>query len=148
MLEFLLNNYMWIKAFHIISVISWMAGMLYLPRIYVYHAEAKKNSEISELFKTMERKLLRLIINPAMILTWFFGGLMLYLKPELLSNNFMHIKITALLLLGIFHGFLSNWRRSFFKDENIHSAKFYRFANEVPTILMIIIVIMIIVRPF
>ena len=139
--------YDWIKAFHIIAIISWMAGMLYLPRLYVYHANAKIGSELSETLKVMEKRLLRLIINPAMILAWFFGIWMLLLNPDLLHHPFMHVKLTAVLLMQITHAMLSRYRRAFATDRNTHSAKFFRILNEVPTVLMILIVIAIIVRP-
>ncbi len=140
-------SYEWLKALHIISVISWMAGMLYLPRLYVYHADAKPGSELSETLKIMERKLLRLIINPAMIFTYLFGIAMLAANPDLLQQPFMHVKITAVIFMQIAHAMLSRYRRAFAADRNIHTAKFFRIFNEIPTVLMIIIVIMIIVRP-
>lgn len=140
-------SYEWLKAFHIISLISWMAGMLYLPRLYVYHAGAKIGSELSETLKIMENRLLRLIINPAMILTYIFGIWMLVLNPDLLHHPFMHVKLTAVVLMQIVHALLARYRRAFASDRNIHSAKFFRILNEVPTVLMIVIVIMIVVRP-
>ena len=149
MTEFLLLHYDLIKSFHVIAVISWMAGMLYLPRLYVYHANADKGSELSETFKIMERKLLRIIINPAMILSWIFGGAMFTANPDLLhSGGWVHVKLTAVVFMQIFHAFLSRWRKAFLKDKNKHPASFYRIVNEVPTVLMIVIVIMAIVRPF
>jgi protoporphyrinogen IX oxidase len=143
-----MNYYDLYKALHIISVISWMAGMLYLPRLFVYHADADKGSELSETFKIMERKLLRIIINPAMVLTFIFGGLMIWENPELLKQGWMHGKITAVLLMTAFHGFLARWRKQFVKDQNTRSSKFYRRVNEVPTVLMIIIVILVVMKPF
>ena len=140
--------YEWLKALHIISVISWMAGMLYLPRLYVYHVGAKIGSELSETLKIMERRLLRLIINPAMIASWLFGLSMLALNPALLHEPFMHIKLTALLGLQITHALLARYRRAFAADRNVHKARFFRILNEVPTFLMIVIVIAIIVRPW
>ncbi len=140
-------TYEWIKALHIISVIAWMAGMLYLPRLFVYHANAKKGSELSETLKIMERRLLRLIINPAMILSFVFGIWMLVLNPDLLKQGFMHVKLALVVLMMGAHGMLARYRRYFAADKNRHTAKFYRILNEVPTLLMIGIVIMIIVRP-
>jgi putative membrane protein len=140
-------TYEWLKALHIISVISWMAGMLYLPRLYVYHADAKVGSELSETLKIMERKLLRLIINPAMIFTYIFGVTMLVDNPDLMKQPFMHVKLTAVVGMQIAHALLSRYRRAFAADRNIHTAKFFRFFNEIPTVLMVIIVIVIIVRP-
>jgi putative membrane protein len=139
--------YDWVKALHVIAVISWMAGMLYLPRLYVYHAAAKPGSELSETLKIMERKLLRLIINPAMVATFVFGLWMLMLNPDLLRQPFMHVKLALVILMVGVHGILSRYRRDFAYDQNRHSAKFYRIMNEAPTLLMIAIVIMIIVRP-
>lgn len=141
--------YPWIKALHIISVISWMAGMLYLPRLYVYHAGVVAGSDQSELFKVMERRLLRFIINPAMIASFLFGGLLL-LTPNLLdwSEGWLHAKLFAVLLMAGFHGALSRWRKDFAADSNRKSQSFYRKVNEIPTILMIFIVIMVVVRPF
>jgi putative membrane protein len=140
-------SYEWLKALHIISVIAWMAGMLYLPRLYVYHAETKPGSELSETFKIMERRLLRGIINPAMIAAWIFGIWMLVLNPELLRQPFMHVKITMLVLMQIDHALLARYRRHFAADRNSHSSRFYRIINEVPALLIIVIVIMIIVKP-
>ncbi len=150
MSTFLQEYFLWIKAFHVISVIAWMAGMFYLPRLFVYHADTPVGSAQSEQFKIMERRLLRAIINPAMTLAWIFGLLML-LTPGVIdftSDYWIHVKLTAVILMSAFHGLLSRWRRQFERDENRHSARFYRFANEVPTLLMIVIVIMVIVRPF
>jgi len=140
-------SYEWLKALHIISVISWMAGMLYLPRLYVYHATAKIGSELSETLKIMERRLLRFIINPAMIATYIFGIWMLTINSALLHEPFMHIKFTAIVGMQICHALLARYRRAFAQDRNTHSAKFFRILNEVPTILMIFIVIMVVVRP-
>jgi putative membrane protein len=148
MTDFILDYYLWFKAFHIIAVISWMAGMLYLPRLFVYHADAEKGSELSETLKIMERKLLRIIINPAMVLTWLLGLCMLSANTALLSGGWMHVKLGALLLLSAFHGLLARWRKVFLRDENKKSSKFYRKINEIPTVLLIVIVIMVIVRPF
>ena len=140
-------SYEWIKALHIISVLSWMAGMLYLPRLFVYHAEAKAGSELSETLKVMERKLLRFIINPAMIASYVFGIWMLMINTGLLHEPFMHVKLTALLGMQIVHAMFARYRRAFAEDRNIHSAKFFRILNEAPTLLMIVIVIMIVVKP-
>lgn len=148
MVAFFVEYYLVIKALHIISVISWMAGMLYMPRLFVYHVDAKKGSELSETFKIMERRLLRIIINPAMVFTWVFGILMLIADPTLFSNGWMHVKLTAIILMtGLQHGYIA-WRKAFEKDENKKTAKFYRIVNEIPTVLMILIVFMVIVKPF
>lgn len=148
MQDFLIENYLWIKALHIIAVISWMAGMLYLPRLYVYHVDAVKGSDLSETLKIMERRLLRFIINPAMIMAFIFGGLMLWAMPDLLAEPWMHIKLMAIIILTAVHGLYARWRKVFECDENTHTAKFYRWWNEAPTILMIIIVLMAVAKPF
>lgn len=140
-------SYLWLKALHVISVIAWMAGMFYLPRLFVYHVDAKPGSELSETLKVMERRLLRIIINPAMILSFIFGGFMLMDSPELLHQHFIHAKLGLVLLMTVLHGYLARCRRYFAKDQNRHSARFYRLLNEVPTVLMIGIVILIIVKP-
>lgn len=148
MQEFFAMNYEWIRAFHIISVIAWMAGMLYLPRLFVYHADAEKGSVQSETFKLMERRLLKFIINPAMIVSLILGVLMLYANPGLMEGGWMHVKLTAVLLMFGVHGVLAKHTKLFAKDESTKSAKFYRILNEVPTVLMILIVIMAVVQPF
>jgi putative membrane protein len=139
--------YDWIKALHVIAVISWMAGMLYLPRLYVYHVTAKAGSELSETLKIMERRLLRFIINPAMVASFIFGIWMLMLNPDLLHQPFMHVKLALVVLMLGVHVMLARYRRDFANDRNRRSAKFYRFLNEAPTVLMIGIILMIIVRP-
>jgi protoporphyrinogen IX oxidase len=143
-----LMSYEWLKALHVIAVISWMAGMLYLPRLFVYHAGAKPGSELSETLKVMERKLLRIIINPAMIAAWLLGGAMLWQNPQLLHQPFMHMKLGLLVLMQITHAYLARCRRAFANDANRHPARLYRILNEIPAVLMIGIVIAIIIRPF
>ena len=141
--------YPWLKALHVIAVIAWMAGMFYLPRLYVYHCETAPGSAESERFKVMEAKLLRLIINPAMIAAWLFGGVLAAIPGVVdWGSGWPWVKAGAVILMTGFHGALSKWRREFLNDRNQKSARFYRLANEVPTVLMIIIVIMVIVRPF
>jgi putative membrane protein len=142
-----MDYYDWIKAGHIIAVIAWMAGMLYLPRLYVYHAGAKPGSELSETFKVMERRLMRAIINPAMIAAWVFGLLLAYLGHHWMEGWF-HGKVALLILMQIIHAAYAKWRKAFAKDENRHDAKFYRIMNEVPTVLLIGIVILAVVKPF
>ena len=139
--------YEWIKALHIIAVISWMAGMLYLPRLFVYHCEAETGSKQSETFKVMERRLLRAIINPAMIVTWL-AGLYLAWSGYWFSAGWLHGKLLLVLVLSGVHGFFARWVRDFAADRNQRSQKFYRIINEVPTLLMIIIVILVVVKPF
>lgn len=148
MIEFLFAHYLWLKALHIIAVIAWVAGMLYLPRLYVYHVKAAKGSELSETLKIMERRLLRFIINPAMIAAFIFGGIILWINPDLFQQPWMHIKLTAIILMTVVHGLYARWRKQFERDENKHSEKFYRYWNEAPTILMIIIVIFAVTKPF
>jgi putative membrane protein len=139
--------YVWIKALHIIAVISWMAGMLYLPRLFVYHCEAKVGSNQSETFKVMERRLLRAIINPAMIVTWL-AGLYLAWSGSLFSAGWLHGKLLLVLILSGVHGFFARCVKDFAADRNTRSQKFYRIINEVPTLLMIGIVILVVVKPF
>ncbi len=148
MSNFLLEYYLWIQAFHLIAVIAWMAGMLYLPRLYVYHAQSKVGSDQSETFKIMERRLLRFIMNPAMILTFIFGILMIVANPTIFQGGWMHVKITAVILMAILHMMLSKWRKNFAADKNTHDAKFYKIWNEAPTALLILIIIMAVVKPF
>ena len=142
--------YPWIKALHVASVIAWMAGMFYLPRLFVYHCELVPGSSESERFKVMERRLFKQIINPAMMATWAFGLTMAF-TPGVLNwraDHWWHVKLTAVVLMAGFHGALSRWRKDFLEDRNRRPARFYRMANEVPTVLMLIIVTMVIVRPF
>ena len=139
--------YQWLKALHIMAVIAWMAGMFYLPRLYVYHSRAAKGSELSETFKVMERRLLRGIINPAMILTWILG-LLLAWQGDWWGAPWFHAKLALVIGMSTLHAFYSRWRRQFAKDENTHTDKFYRIMNEVPTVLLIGIVILVVVKPF
>jgi putative membrane protein len=139
--------YEWIKALHVIAVISWMAGMLYLPRLFVYHFEAEAGSKQSETFKVMERRLLKAIINPAMIATWLAGLYLAWAGHWYLSGWF-HLKLLLVLVLSAVHGFFARIVRAFAADRNPYSQRFYRIINEVPTILMIGIVILVIVKPF
>ena len=139
--------YEWIKALHIIAVIAWMAGMLYLPRLFVYHCEAEAGSKQSETFKVMERRLLRAIINPAMIATWVLGLWLAY-DQALFKAGWLHGKLALVLALTALHGLFSRWVRDFTADRNTHSQKFYRIVNEAPAVLMIGIVILVIVKPF
>jgi putative membrane protein len=139
--------YEWIKALHIVAVISWMAGMLYLPRLFVYHCEAEIGSKQSETFKVMEWRLLKAIINPAMIVTWLAGIYLAWAGHWYLSG-WLHLKILFVLVLSGVHGFFVRCVRAFAGDRNTYSQKFYRIFNEVPTILMIGIVILVVVKPF
>jgi len=148
MLEFFQEYYFWLLSFHIISVISWMAGMFYLPRLFVYHTRLETGSDASEMFKEMERKLMRIIINPAMTATWIFGLALSFGQDSWHAGGWFYIKFAAVTILSGFHGYLSKWRRAFERDENTKSEKFFRVANEVPTILMMLIVFMVFLKPF
>jgi putative membrane protein len=144
--------YEWIKALHIIAVIAWMAGMLYLPRLFVYHCAAETGSVQSETFKVMEQRLLRGIINPAMIATWVLGLWLAWLGPDSrygwFASGWLWAKIILVLALSAVHGLLARWRKDFAQDRNRHSHKFYRIINEVPTVLMILIVLLVVLKPF
>jgi len=144
--------YQWIKAFHIIAVIAWMAGMLYLPRLFVYHCAAEKGSVQSETFKVMERRLLRAIINPAMVATWVFGLWLAWLGSDSrygwFASGWFQAKLVLVLALSAVHGMLAQWRNDFVQDCNRHSQRFYRIINELPTILMIGIVLLAVLKPF
>lgn len=139
--------YEWLKALHIIAVISWMAGIFYLPRLFAYHADAPAGSQLSETFKVMERRLLRIIMNPAMIAVWVFGLWMAY-EQNWWTQGWFIAKMVLVTAMTVFHHALVRWRAAFERDENTHSARFFRIANEVPTLLMIAIVIIVIVKPF
>ena len=139
--------YNWLLALHIIAVIAWMAGMLYLPRLFVYHTRAAKGSELSETFKVMERRLLRGIINPAMIAAWVLG-LALAWRGDHWGEGWFHAKVALLIGMQLIHAALARWRRAFANDANTHSDRFFRFMNEVPTLLLIGIVILAVVKPF
>jgi putative membrane protein len=148
--DFLIEFYPWIKALHVIAVIAWMAALFYLPRLFVYHAErASEPGELSETFKVMERKLLKIIANPASIAAWLFGG-MLVLTPGIVdwSETWVQVKAVLVVALTWYHHLLVRWWRAFAEDRNTRSGRFYRIANEVPTVLMIGIVVMAIVRPY
>lgn len=141
--------YPWIKALHVMAVIAWMAGMFYLPRLFVYHAErAEIGSELDLTFQVMEEKLLRVIINPAMIVAWICGLVMIWQGAFDWGSAWSWIKIVAVLVMSWFHGWLSTRRKEFVRGENTRSGRVYRLMNEVPTVLMVIIVTMVIVRPF
>jgi protoporphyrinogen IX oxidase len=149
MIEFSSDVYLWIKALHIISVIAWMAGMLYLPRLFVYHCEAENGSEFSEKLKIMERRLQQVIMNPARIATLIFGGLMLAnFDGDQWSDTWLHIKLVFVFVLFGMYDMMNKWRKNFAADKNVKSQKFYRMMNEVPTVLMIAIVIFVVVKPF
>ena len=147
--DFLVPYLLWIKALHIISVVSWLAGLLYLPRLFVYHCEVDLESEMSETFKIMELKLLRFIMNPAMIVTLLSGVLLSLGWPDYLMGSFwLPVKIVCVLGLMISHMAMAKWRKDFENNANIHNSKVFRIINEVPTLLMIFIIILVVVQPF
>ena len=147
MKEFLLEYYLWLKAIHIISVIAFMAGLLYLPRLFVYHTQVQPGSEADEKFKLMERRLLKLIINPAAVVV-LFVGILLIIATGFGSGGWLHAKLLLLFFLFGTHGMMIRYRKDFEKGQNRKSEKFYRIFNEVPTALMVIIVILAVVKPF
>jgi putative membrane protein len=137
----------WIKALHIIAVISWMAGMFYLPRLFVYHVEAPPGSAQSETFKTMERRLLKLIINPAMIVTWLTGPWLAY-TDGFFGAPWLDAKLAAVLAMSALHGYFVRVVKTFAADQNVRPARFFRILNEIPPLLMAVIVILVVVKPF
>ena len=140
--------YDWIKALHVISIIAWMAGLLYLPRLFVFHCDVAVGSEASETFKVMERRLLRAIMNPAMIASWIFGATLLALDPASFTMGWIHAKLAFVIGLTGVHMMMAGWRRAFAEDRNQRPQRFFRIMNEAPTLLMIGIVIFVIVKPF
>ena len=143
-----MNYYLLFKSLHLISVISWMAGLLYLPRLFVYHAETINNEEKKETFKLMEKRLFFYIMNPAMILSWLFGVLLIHtIGPESIGYLWLQLKIVLVLLTTLYHFFLLHCFRSFIHDKSKYSPKFYRLINEVPTILLIIIIFVVVFKP-
>ena len=149
MSDWLAAAYPWIKAFHIVSVVAWMAGLLYLPRLFVYHADAPAGSDMAETFKLMERRLLRGIMLPAVILVMVFGVL-LAATPGIVDwhRGWIWAKLALVLALGVFHRVLANWRRDFAADRPPHTARFFRMVNELPTLALIAIVVLVVVKPF
>ncbi|HEX9463061.1 MAG TPA: protoporphyrinogen oxidase HemJ [Alphaproteobacteria bacterium] len=144
--DFVQHWFAWIKALHVIAVIAWLAGLLYLPRLFVYHCAAAPGSELSETLKVMERRLLRAIMNPAFVAVWVFGGLLLLVQDW--HQGWLHVKLAAVVLLSVLHQLFARWQKDFAADRNRRPARFYRIANEIPTVLLIVAVIMVIVRPF
>ena len=142
-----MTAYLWIKSLHVVSIIAWMAGLLYLPRLFVYHCGAAVGSEMSETFKVMERRLLRAIMTPAMILAWI-TGLTLAVQAGFFTAGWMHFKLLLVLIMSGAHGYMSRCVRTFAADANMRSHKFYRVLNEVPTLLMLAVVVAVIVKPF
>lgn len=148
MAAFLMSIYPWIKAFHLIMVIAWMAGMMYLPRLFVYQHQSEKGGEAERYFIQMQRRLLKGIINPSMVAVWALGILMLIANPAMLSQGWFHVKLALVVAISAVHGFYSSSRRKFEKGERPRSEKFWRIMNEVPFLALIVIVIMVIVKPF
>lgn len=148
MFGWLVAAYPWIKALHIVSVIAWMAGMLYLPRLFVYHCGVAAGSEASEMLKVMERRLLRAIIDPAMVAVFVFGAV-LSATPGAVdwSAWWIYAKIALVLVMAALHGAFARWRRVFAEDRNARPARFYRIANEAPTLLMVVIVFLVVLKP-
>ena len=143
-----MNSYLLFKSLHLIAVIAWMAGLLYLPRIYVYHVENKKKKEATDIFEVMERKLFYYIMRPAMLLTWTFGLILIYLNGlEIFSQLWMQIKIVLVILLSVYNDYLGKCLVSFKNNSNTRSSKFFRIINEVPTITLIFIVFIVIFKP-
>jgi putative membrane protein len=139
--------YLWLKAAHVVAIIAWMAGMLYLPRLFVYHAQAEPHSSQSETFKVMERRLLRAILNPAMVATWALGLWLAY-DSGYFASGWLHAKLALVLIMSGLHGYFAGAVRRFAEDRNARSSTHWRVMNEVPTVLMIGIVILVIVKPF
>ena len=149
MIGWLSGAYPWIKSFHIVSVVAWMAGLLYLPRLYVYHSMAPVESDLSETFKVMERRLLRGIMTPAMLSTWIFGLLLIGI-PGVINwhMGWIWAKLALVGALTVFHIALARWRGKFSADQNRHSTRFFRLVNELPTLALIAIVVLVVVKPF
>jgi protoporphyrinogen IX oxidase len=139
--------YLWLKALHIIAIIAWMAGMLYMPRLFVYHCDAEPGSKQSETFKVMERRLQHGIIAPAMILSWVLG-LWLAFETGFIKSGWLHAKLTLVVAMTVLDGFYLFWWRAFTEDRNQHSSKFFRIINEVPTLILIGIVLLVVLKPF
>lgn len=141
--------YLWLKALHVISVIAWMVGLLYLPRLFVYHSDVPPGSPSAETFKVMEKRLLRVIMTPAMLSTWLFGlGLLVSSPAVSWDSGWLHVKLFFVAVMSVLHGMMARWRRDFADDANRHEARFYRVLNEVPTVLMVVIVLAVVIKPF
>lgn len=138
---------LWVKALHIIAVIAWFAGLFYLPRLFVYHADAPKGSQLSETLKIMERRLYNVIMQPAMGAVWITGPLLAYLMGAF-AEPWLHAKLVLVVILSGFQGALSSWVRAFAEDRNTRPAKFYRIVNELPTLLLVGIVLLVVLKPF
>ena len=149
MIDWLMPAYLWLKALHIVAVVAWMAGLLYLPRLFVYHVEAGPGTPQSETFKIMERRLFRGIMNPALIAVWIFGPLTLLAMPEATAQaGWFHMKFMLVLLLTGYHHLLGRWRKALEQDRNTRPARFFRLINEVPAVLLVLIVLLVVLKPF
>ena len=146
MTAFVAQWHAWIKALHIVAVMAWMAGMLYLPRLYVYHAAAKPGTELSETLKVMERRLLRAIVNPAMIAAFISGGMLLTVQDW--GRGWLYVKLALVVAMSVLHHLYATWRKDFEQDRNTRPPRFYRIANEIPTLLLIAIVFLAVIKPF
>lgn len=145
----LAGAFVWLKALHIIAVIAWMAGLLYLPRLFVYHANVAPEGEAAATFKVMERRLLRRIVNPAGIAVWVFGILLVLASPpDLIREGWLHAKLALVIALTVLHHLFARWRKDFERGTNRHSERFYRVMNEVPALIVILVVILVVVKPF
>lgn len=147
-MQFLADNYLLLKTLHIIAFTTWMAGMFYLPRLFVYHADKAVGSDASETFKVMERRLLKAIINPSMVVTWIMGLSLMVATDALHSGGWFHAKLTLVLLMSGVHGVLVGQVKKFARDERPHSSRYYRVLNEVPTVIFLIIVPLVVFKPF
>ena len=148
MSTFLAEHYLWLKALHLIAVIAWMAGMMYLPRLFIYHLESKKGGEAEKNFVVMERRLLKGIMNPAIGAVWILGILMLVANSATLSAGWFHVKLLFVILISGAHGFYASAQRKFEAGTRVRTAKFWRILNEAPFVGLIIIVFMVILKPF
>ncbi|MBL4620316.1 MAG: protoporphyrinogen oxidase HemJ [Marinicaulis sp.] len=144
----LLQFYLWIKALHLVMVIAWMAGMMYLPRLFVYHHQSQKGGEAEQFFIKMQRRLMKGIINPSMVAVWVLGILMLIANPEILSAGWFHVKLILVVLISAIHGFYASSRRKFETGVRPRNEKFWRIMNEAPFLIMVVIVALVIVKPF
>lgn len=144
----LYDYYLWLKAIHIISIVTWMAGIFYLPRLFVYHSYEEVGSKTSETFKVMEYKLLKFIMTPSMIVAWIFGTLLVLAIDIDWSQGWFHVKLLMVILMSAFHGWCARQTRIFAHDKNQHNHKYFRIMNEVPTIIFLVIIIMVVVKPF
>ena len=148
MRDFLLANYPWIKALHLIAVIAWMAGMMYLPRLFIYHHRAERGGEAERFFVVMERRLFLGIVNPAIVAVWLLAGLMLYARPEIMGEGWFMVKFPMVVGISAIHGFYSKARKAFARGERPRSERFWRIINEVPFAMMIVAVLMAVAKPF